>query len=423
MLLRNIPNINTSAETCQKIIDAADAAINQWRKGDLLYGGWFGNEPRYNFDGGTNEQNNVWSAAQPIINSWESRKNLLDGAVPSKFFLVDCMGLLGVGSNVEGVYNADFSTSHEGFANDPRVPLLMIARKGPDGDNATRMRFLENNIGCGTSYKTDHFPKLYMGAYAGSNTGKGYNPIFTMEELYFIKAEAEYWKGNKTTACQLAKEATANNIQRHLDFFESEYPNSDYDAATDNKYPGDFVDGKPGYASADDWNARLKAFLDNEEYYIIKKNKKIVYVRPVSERGNEHWFFEEANFTLYDLMTQKYIAMYLQPEQFTDMRRYHFSNRRNNYGIGDANEIVYPNLRRPYNLYAAYWIDGLTDEQKENLWVQRIPQDPDTEGKYNRSELERLGAFNNYKWLQKPLIWANAKGEVTSLTQGSTLAE
>ncbi|MDD6026672.1 MAG: SusD/RagB family nutrient-binding outer membrane lipoprotein [bacterium] len=423
LLLRNIPNINTSAETCQKIIDAADAAINQWRKGDLLYGGWFGNEPRYNFDGGTNEQNNVWSAAQPIINSWESRKNLLDGAVPSKFFLVDCMGLLGVGTNVEGVYNADFSTSHEGFANDPRVPLLMIARKGPDGDNATRMRFLENNIGCGTSYKTDHFPKLYMGAYAGSNTGKGYNPIFTMEELYFIKAEAEYWKGNKTTACQLAKEATANNIQRHLDFFESEYPNSDYDAATDNKYPGDFVDGKPGYASADDWNARLKAFLDNEEYYIIKKNKKIVYVRPVSERGNEHWFFEEANFTLYDLMTQKYIAMYLQPEQFTDMRRYHFSNRRNNYGIGDANEIVYPNLRRPYNLYAAYWIDGLTDEQKENLWVQRIPQDPDTEGKYNRSELERLGAFNNYKWLQKPLIWANAKGEVTSLTQGSTLAE
>ena len=146
-------------------------------------------------------------------------------------------------------------------------------------------------------------------------------------------------------------------------------------------------------------------------------------MRPVSERGNEHWFFEEANFTLYDLMTQKYIAMYLQPEQFTDMRRYHFSNRRNNYGIGDANEIVYPNLRRPYNLYAAYWIDGLTDEQKENLWVQRIPQDPDTEGKYNRSELERLGAYNNYKWLQKPLIWANAKGEVTSLTQGSTLAE
>ena len=423
LLLRNLPNIDTSAQTCQKIIDAADAAINQWRSGDLLYGAWFGNEPRYNFDGGTNEQNNVWSAAQPKINGWESRDNKLDGAVPSKYFLVDCMGLLAVGSNLEGSYNAEFSNSKEGFANDPRSALLMIARKGPEGDATVRLRSLENNIGCGTSYKTDHFPKLYMGAYAGSNTGKGYNPIFTMEELYFIKAEAEYWMGNKAAACQLAKEATENNIQRHLDFFFSEYPNSKYDEKTDDKYPGNPEDGKPGYTTKEYWDAQMNAFLNNEEYYIIKRNKKIVYVRPVSERGNEHWFFEEANYSLYDLMTQKYIAMYMQPEQFTDMRRYHFSNKRNNYGIGDANEIVYPSLRRPYNLYAAYWIDGLTDEEKENLWVQRIPQDPDTEAKYNRAELERLGAFNNYKWIQKPLIWAQPRGEVKSLTAGSTLGE
>lgn len=423
LLLRNIPNIDTSAATCQKIIDAADAAINQWRKGDLLYGSWFGNEPRYNFDGGTNEQNNVWSAAQPIINSWESRKNMLDSAVPSKFFLYDCMGLLGMGTTLEGVYNGEFSTSKEGFSNDPRVALLMIARKGPEGDASVRMRSLENNIGCGTSYKTDHFPSLYMGAYAGSNKGAGYNPIFTMEELYFIKAEAEYWKGNKQAACQLSKEATQNNIQRHLDFFLSEYPNSNYNEKVDDKYPGNSVDGKPDFCTAEEWNAQIDAFLNNKEYYIIKRGKKITYVRPVTERGNKHWFFEEANFTLYDLMTQKYIAMYLQPEQFTDLRRYHFSNKRNNYGIGDANEIVYQNLRRPYNLYAAYWIDGLTDEQKENLWVQRIPQDPDTEGKYNRAELERLDAYNNYKWLQKPLIWAHARGEVSSLTEGSILSK
>ena len=66
---------------------------------------------------------------------------------------------------------------------------------------------------------------------------------------------------------------------------------------------------------------------------------------------------------------------------------------------------------------------GLTDEEKENLWVQRTPQDPDTEAKYNRAELERLGAFNNYKWIQKPLIWAQPRGEVKSLTAGSTLGE
>lgn len=424
VLLRNLPNIDTSSATCQKIIDAADKAIAQWRSGDLLYGAWFGNEPRYNFDGGTNEQNNVWSNAQPIINSWESRKNLLDAALPSKYFIVDCLGLNGHGTATEGVFSAEFSTSNEGFGNDPRIPLLMIARKGPEGDAAVRMRFLENNIGAGTSMKTDYFPKLYMGAYAGSNLGRGYNPIFTMEELYFIKAEAEYWKGNKTAACQLAKEATEYNIQRHLAFLQSEYGID---------YPGNCADGKPlalegftigsqEHPAKEVWEAQLAAFLDNKEYSVInRRGKSEVHIRPVTERGNQHWFFDETDYTLYDLMTQKYIAMYLQPEQFTDMRRYHFSNSRNNYGIGDQNEIVYKSLRRPYNLYAAYWIDGLTDAEKENLWVQRIPADPETEMKYNRSELERLGAYANYKWIQKPLIWAQPRGTVSSLTEGSIL--
>ena len=50
LLLRNIPNVDHSPAMCQKIVDAADAAINQWRKGDVFdyQGGrdaWFGNEP------------------------------------------------------------------------------------------------------------------------------------------------------------------------------------------------------------------------------------------------------------------------------------------------------------------------------------------------------------------------------------------
>ena len=63
LLLRNIPNVNTSTQVLQSIVAAADAAINQWRKGDLLHGEWFGNEPRYKWDGGTNTQNAVWSVA------------------------------------------------------------------------------------------------------------------------------------------------------------------------------------------------------------------------------------------------------------------------------------------------------------------------------------------------------------------------
>ena len=416
ILLRNIPNIDRSAATCNKIIEAADAAINQWRKGELLHGEWFGNEPRYKWDGGTVTQNAVWSVAQPVINSWESRGNLLSSAIPSKFFMVD---LLGLGAPDEpnkcGLYNAE--GQHEGFANDPRCALLMIARTGPQSatnPNAQiKMRYLENNIGMGSTYKVVNYPDLYMGAYAGDVTC--YNPIFTMEELYFIKAEAEYWLGNKVKACELAKEATAHNIQRHLDFFLEKYPNPNYNEETDNKYPGNSVTGgKPGFKQAEYWNAQVNAFLNNEEYYKGTSSKPSVH--RVTDRGNKHWFFNPSEFTLSDLMQQKYIAMYLQPEQWTDMRRYHYSNNRNNYGIGDQNEIIYPTLRRPYNLYAAYWIDGLTEAEKENTWIQRLNYDPETEEKYNRAELQRLGAYKNYKWLQEPMIWAHAYGEVTSLT-------
>ncbi len=413
LLLRNIPNVDRSPATCEKIIAAADAAINQWRSGDLLYGSWFGNEPRYNFDGGTNEQNCVWSVSQPIINSWESRRNLLSEAIPSRFFMQDVLGISAPSNETKcGRFNGE--GAHDGYANDPRCGLLMISRVGPvtasNASSVNKMRFLDNNIGMGTSYKIANYPNLYMGAYAGDVDC--YNPIFTMEELYFIKAEAEYWLGNKTEACALAKEATKYNIQRHLDFFLKKYTNDNYSEKYDNKYPGESSNGKPGFQAKEYWDGQVNAFLNNEDYY----KGSSVSVHKVTDRGNKHWFFNPSEYTLSDLMEQKYVAMYLQPEQWTDMRRYHYSNNRNNYGIGDNNEIVYPTLRRPYNLYAAYWIDGLTEEQKENTWIQRINYDPETEEKYNKAELERLGAYKNYKWLQEPMIWAQKYGTVSSLT-------
>ena len=421
ILLRNLPNVDRSAATCNKIIAAADAAINQWRKGELLHGDWFGNEPRYKWDGGTVTQNAVWSIAQPIINSWESRGNLLSSAIPSKFFVVDLLGLGSPDNEKDmGKYSAerpDGKACTNGYGNDPRLALLMIARDGPETasnpSNVNKIRCLENNIGMGSTYKVVNYPDLYMGAYAGDVTC--YNPIFSMEELYFIKAEAEYWLGNKVKACELAKEAAEHNIQRHLDFFLEKYPNPNYNEKSDNKYPGKSQGTKPGWVQGDYWQAQVDAFLNNEDYYSGTGATPKVY--KVSVRGNKHWFFNPSEFTLSDLMEQKYIAMYLQPEQWTDMRRYHYSNNRNNYGIGDQNEIIYPTLRRPYNLYAAYWIDGLTEAEKENTWIQRLNYDTETEEKYNRAELQRLGAYKNYKWLQEPMIWAHAYGEVTSLTE------
>ncbi len=422
LLLRNIPNVDRSPAMCQKIIAAADAAINQWRKGDLLYGSWFGNEPRYNFQEGTGTENCVWSLSKPVINSWESRSNLLDNAIPSKYFMVDVLGISAPDNDrYSGTYNGGTASSFQGYANDPRCVLLMIPRTGPQSlSNTTaqviKMRYLENNIGMSTSYKIANYPNLYMGAYCGDRAA--YNPIFTMEELYFIKAEATYWLGNKAEACALAKEATEHNIQRHLDFFLQKYPNPNYNENTDNKYPGQAtVSGTPGYTQAQYWEGQMNSFLNNEDYFTFSSSgKPTLRVPKATDRGNKHWFFNPSEYTLSDLMIQKYVAMVYQPEMWTDMRRYHYSNKRNNYGIGDANEIIYPNLRRPYNLYAAYWVDGLTEAQKENTWIQRLNYDPETEEKYNRSELQRLGAYKNYKWLQEPMIWAHAYGEVSSLT-------
>lgn len=409
LLLRNIPNIERSSKTCQEIIANAQKAIDIWRSGDNLYGAWFGSEPRYNFDGGTGEQNAPWSVAQPKINSWESRDNLLTSAVPSKYLVQDLMGVINPGNE----NNQGYWDRNNGYGSDPRLLLLFQPQEGPTSasNEAKRvmLRYLENNIGAGSTYKQAHFPVLYAGAYAGGVDA--YTCLFTMEELYFIKAEAYYWMGDKQTACQLAREATEANIQRHLDRFLMD---------NEGLYPG--ANCKPSTAAAAQKNDKARfenmvfAFLNNQPGY-NPEVKAAGTAKACSEIGNKRWFFDPQNFSLSDLMEQKYIAMYMQPEQWTDMRRYHFSNNRNNYGIGDAGEIVYPSLRRPYNLYAAYWVDGMTDAQKENCWIQRINYDPETEEKYNRPELIRLGAFRNHEWLRKPMIWAEEYGTRTSLTE------
>lgn len=419
LLLRNIPNVNTNSAMCQQIIDCAQNAINAWTQGDLMYGTWFGNEPRYKFDGGTTEQNAPWSVAQPKINSWESRDNLLTDAVPSKFFVKDILGVVNPGNELtEGQYTVK---NANGYGTDPRISLLMRPNSGPksasDATEVVKIRSLENNIGTGTSIKLAHYPNLYAGAYAGGVDA--YNPLFTMEELYFIQAEAYYWMGNKKKACQLSKEATKNNIERHLERY-----------LTDNggAYPGNFateVDKKTDAVKEQEkkqFLAAIESFLDNKA---IREIRRITakgdtlwtdVTWSVEEFGNEHYFFNEADYTLSDLMIQKWVSMYMQPEQWTDMRRYHYSNKRNNKTIvvNGADEIVYPTLRRPYNLYTPYWVDGLSEAEQENTWIQRLNYDPQTEDVYNMNEVIRVGAYKDYKWLQKKMIWAE-EGR-TSLT-------
>ncbi len=422
LLLRNIPNVNTTPSMCQEIINTAQKAIDCWRSSDNVYGEWFGSEPRYNFSGGFlqykyHQDVSPWSSAHPIVNAWESRSNeLYYDAAPSKFFMEDCLGI----SYIDNERKRGTYDRYNGYGNDPRIMLLMQPQIGPISDsisnNVVSYRYLENNIGASSNSPRSTFPNLYSGAYAGSLTA--YNPLFTMEELYFIQAEAYYWLGNKAKACQLAKEATQWNIQRHLDAFimhnNGYYPNSTFNFSDD-------IANLNEAANKAKFEAYIGTFLNNEpttvEYIKSSGTTGQASTRyQCTEFGNQRWFFDEANYTLSDLMMQKYIAMYMLPEQWTDMRRYHFSNNLNGIGIGAANEIIYPGLRRPHNLYSPYWVDGLTEEQQEKTWLQRLNYDPQTEEQLNGEELMRIGAFRDFKWLQKPMIWAEEPGSRTSLT-------
>ncbi|WP_236978903.1 SusD/RagB family nutrient-binding outer membrane lipoprotein [Membranihabitans maritimus] len=84
-----------------------------------------------------------------------------------------------------------------------------------------------------------------------------------------------------------------------------------------------------------------------------------------------------------DIMMQKYIALYLQPETWVDMRRYHY------------NPDVYTGLEYPENALELY----------EGKYIQRLPYDPQTEYIYNPNEIERLGAREPL-WLVNMVWWA-----------------
>ena len=354
LLLRMIPNWKNTTENCQKIIDAADAALNDPAYVDALY----------HYDGGTTEKNCPWGPAQPKLNlGWaQARENLLSDAIPSKFF---AYGLL-------SVYASPRTTI--GYALDPRAEQLMSARI--DDKSVKTIRYIENNIGMPTSMKITYYPDLY--ALEGNNPytrNNGYIMLMSKEELLFIKAEAQYWKKDKDGAYNTTVEAVRTNMTR------------------------------VGVKMTD---VTVKGWVDR--FFAIRLPGA-------------------TTFTIADLMQQKYVAMYLQPEQWTDVRRYNYSSKTNGITydgafvyhvtkIHDGTRNVNPSnftqeysLTRPFNLYAAYWVDktdnfGVNAKLSPNAWITRLNYDPETEDKYNRKELERLGAYKNPEWLRKRMIWA-----------------
>ena len=339
LLLRKLPNWENNAATCQAIISAGILALEVWE--DVLY----------RFVGGNGAQNSPWGEAFGSTEQgglgWEGRGNMLNSAVPTKYFMENILGVFESHNNLKG------------WAEDPRILAFMSARPGPSGtsDSGTEMRYLDTNIGMDVSYKVDNYPTLFpevdgkkVSVYT-QNTG--YVPLFLEEELLLIKAEATYWSGDKPTARSLTMQAAEINFDR---FNLSSIYGSSY-----TRYRNNYLGNETGTGN---------------------------YVTT---------YFPADGFNIGHIMRQKYVCLYLQPEQWTDMRRYNYSCEEN--GIQYDNTYVYPGLKRPNNIYEAHWGDD------PKAWINRINYDPETEEKYNKAELERLGAYKNYQWLRKPMIW------------------
>ena len=339
LLLRKLPNWENNAATCQAIITAVNRALEGWE--DVLY----------RFDGGNGAQNSPWGEAFGSTEQgglgWEGRGNMLNSAVPTKYFMENILGVFESHNNLKG------------WEEDPRILAFMSARPGPSGtsDSGTEMRYLDTNIGMDVSYKVDNYPTLFpevdgkkVSVYT-QNTG--YVPLFLEEELLLIKAEATYWSGDKPTARSLTMQAAEINFDR---FNLSSIYGSSY-----TRYRNNYLGNETGTGN---------------------------YVTT---------YFPADGFNIGHIMRQKYVCLYLQPEQWTDMRRYNYSCEEN--GIQYDNTYVYPGLKRPNNIYEAHWGDD------PKAWINRINYDPETEEKYNKAELERLGAYKNYQWLRKPMIW------------------
>ena len=368
--LRKLPNWDNTPSTCQTIIRLVDDALANWE------------EPLYHYPGGVTESNCPWGPYKPKINSWESRDNRLDQSIPTTFFL---HGILG---SIDGTFQPS-----RGFALDPRAAKIMEPR------GSSPMLHLESNIGMDIDNVITDFPDLYTkGKLTNPYTSNtSYIALMTTEELMFIKAEAQYWNGDINGAFETTVAATKFNMERY-----------------------------------------------GLNELAIQAGSEGVNVKNWYNRFFNIKLPGAAKFTIADLMQQKYVAMYLQPEQWTDMRRYNYSSTNN--GIAYNNVFVYDvknvhngkraafandsvnydqeyQLKRPYNLYEAYWCTadnyGVNAPLSPNAWVARLNADTETETKYNKGELDRMGYYTtnaqgekilDYRILKKRMIWAKKGG-------------
>ena len=302
--------------------------------------------------------------------------------------------LHGILGGIDGTYQVS-----RGYALDPRAAKIMEPRNQISG-----MLHLESNIGMNINNTIADFPDLLTQSTKTNpwTSNTGYIALMTTEELMFIKAEAQFWANDINGAYNTTVEATKESMKRY------------------------------GIEEA--------ALVDHA---LNQYNRFFEIKLPGA-----------GQFTIADLMQQKYVAMYLQPEQWTDMRRYNYSSSANGISYaapGQTPVYIYDvknvhngavalfakdaanfnqtySLHRPFNLYEAYWCTpedyGKNATLSPNAWVNRLNADTETETKYNKKELEKNDYYTtnaagekilDYRVLKRRMIWAyNTSGMAIS---------
>jgi hypothetical protein len=245
-------------------------------------------------------------------------------------------------TNIFGVTRSNFSTAT--FSNniikylngsvtgaafpgvtDPRLPI-MVAGSSSGADPGVSIPATSNVL--------NNVADFYNGWYARD---LGIFEVITFHELKFIEAEAAYLAGDKTRALKAYKAG----IGAHM---------------TKIGVGGTFAN--PNVTFPTITPAQIEAYLSSSA---------------VAQT--------EAQLTIKNIMEQKYIAMFLNPESWSDLRRYDFS------------PDIYPNLKYPVGAPKAL----------NNQWPRRMLPGA-TEVMYNPQAVAALGA-SAPDYITKPLWW------------------
>lgn len=174
-------------------------------------------------------------------------------------------------------------------------------------------------------------------------------PIMTASEMHFLKAEAYYRKGDKSSALTSYVAAINSNFDHLIADYEVSVPAA-------NKITA----------------AKRTAFFDN----------------PTNIPSS-------ASLTLSHILLQKYIAMYGWGgvETWVDIRRFHYTDDESGTTAGAPDQQVYADFAPPTG----------TDLWSGNAgkWIYRERPRYNSEYLYNVSELNRLGAFAS-DYITKP---------------------